>query len=412
VDVRHPTKDLLANLLNHSSDNIYFKDMESRIILVNDAFAKWVGYDDPEGLVGKTDFDLFKEEHARPAFDDEQRILKTREPILGIEEKEVRQDGRVTWVSTSKMPLFDDNGELMGTFGVSRDITAHKEAQQKLVEYAEELELLNRQIQEDIAMADRFQKAFLPHAYPRFAQAGQSQAVEFGHLYKAGGRIGGDFCAIRKLSDRKTAILVCDVMGHGVRSALVTGIVRALSEELLRMEQDPGALLSEMNARVYPILRQSDDFVFLTACCLVLDVHDGSLHFANAGHPVPLHLKSDGGAGFLPSIEDPPQPAMPLFPDTTYVTGELSLDPGDVVVIYTDGLVETQNAEREEYGSERLLKVFADHARGSLNTVFDALLADAGAFSGEDDFEDDVCLAGLRFFRPLAEGEIADSPAT
>ena len=94
----YSTSDLLANLLNHSEDNIYFKDLKSRIIQVNDAFAKWVGEDDPVNLVGRTDFDLFKEEHARPAFEDEMRIIKTGEPMLGMEEKEVWPDGRVTWL--------------------------------------------------------------------------------------------------------------------------------------------------------------------------------------------------------------------------------------------------------------------------------------------------------------------------
>ncbi len=401
MDDLYATRDLLANLLNHSEDNIYFKDLQSRIIQVNDAYAKWVGEDDPVCLVGYTDFDLFKEEHARPAFEDEQRIIETGEPLLGLEEKEVWPDGHVTWVSTSKMPLRDRDGRIIGTFGVSRDITAHKVAQQKLVEYAGKLERLNKQIEGDIAMADRFQKAFLPHAYPRFASTGQSQAVEFGHQYKAGGRIGGDFCAIRKLSDNKTAILVCDVMGHGVRSALVTGIVRAVSEELLCEHDDPGVLLSLMNKQIFPILRQSDDFVFLTACCVVLDIHTGRLQYASAGHPNPLHLSKGESARFLRMPDGTSQPAIPLFPDTEYVTHAVDLTPNDTVIIYTDGLVEAANADGDEYGLDRLTAALSANWDGVLTSVFSAILRDACTFSGRDSFDDDVCMAGLRFIRPL-----------
>ncbi|MBT3194228.1 MAG: SpoIIE family protein phosphatase [Verrucomicrobia bacterium] len=398
MDDRYATKELLANLLNHSSDNIYFKDLESHIILVNDAFARWVGRKSPDDLVGMSDFDLFKDEHARPAFEDEQRIIETHEPLLGVEEREVWSDGRVTWVSTSKMPLFDDQGEIMGTFGVSRDITAHKVAEQKLAKYAEELEHLNRQIQDDIAMADRFQKAFLPQAYPRFARDGEARTVEFGHYYKAGGHIGGDFCAIRKLSDHKTAILVCDVMGHGVRSALVTGIVRALSEDLLCAEQDPGVLLSRMNRQIFPMLRQSEDFVFLTACCIVLDVQSGVLQYANAGHPPPLYLKGGQSPRPLSISEVVEQPAIPLFEETQYTTCEVELSPNDMVFIYTDGLVEAEDDDQNQYGVDRLIDSLLSRADGSVTSILSGLAEDAARFSSGPDFEDDVCMAGLRFF--------------
>jgi phosphoserine phosphatase RsbU/P len=402
----YATEDLLINLLNHSTDNIYFKDLESRFILVNDAFCRWVGASCSEDLVSKSDFDLFRDEHARPAFEDEQRIIATGEPLLGIEEREVWPDGRVTWVSSSKMPLFDDNGVIMGTFGVSRDITAHKEAEEKLARYAEQLEQLNRQIQEDIAMADRFQKASLPHAYPRFAKVGEARTVEFGHHYKAGGNIGGDFCSIRKLSESKTAILVCDVMGHGVRSALVTGIVRAISEALLPDEHDPGALLSRMNHQIYPMLRQGEDFVFVTACCVVLDVHTGMLQYASAGHPAPIRFSEAGVADRLSVADASGQPAIPLFEETQYRTREVALSPGDTVFIYTDGLVEAENSDQLEYGVERMLASFSMHAKDDLTSIFEALASDASAFSGRDAFDDDVCMAGLRFYGPIAGREV------
>ncbi len=405
MDQKYATKALLDNLLNHSSDNIYFKDLESRIILVNGAFARWVGVSCPEELIGKTDFDLFKDEHARPAFEAEQEVIRRCEPIQGLEEKEVWPDGHVTWVSTSKMPLLDSNGEVIGTFGVSRDITAHKESEHKLAENAKELEALNSQIQEDIAMAERFQKAFLPDAYPRFAKAGDARAVEFGHFYKSGGQIGGDSCTIRKLSESKTAILVCDVMGHGVRSALVVGMMRALSEGLLRVDQDAGSLLTRINAQIYPLLRQGDDFVFLSACCIVFDVRTGVLQYACAGHPAPIHLNAASGAGLLPVPGSCVQPAISLFPETEYVTREIELMPNDVVFIYTDGLIETANEGDEEYGTDRLIASLLSNQEGSLTSVFRTLVRDASTFSGRDSFEDDVCIAGLRFCGKIGEAE-------
>lgn len=120
---------LLQALLRHLPDSVYFKDRESRFLRVNSAMARWVGVPDPKDLVGLTDSDLFTHEHAQPARDDEQRIIATGKPLLDIEEKETWTDGRVTWVSTSKLPLYDLAGAIIGTFGISRDITIQKLAE-------------------------------------------------------------------------------------------------------------------------------------------------------------------------------------------------------------------------------------------------------------------------------------------
>ena len=119
---------LLNVLLDNTLDHIFFKDRESRFIEVSQALVNWFGVEDREELIGKTDFDFFADEHARKAYEDEQEVIRTGEPMLEQEEKEVWPDGRVTWVSTSKLPMRDQQGNIMGIFGVSRDITPLKEA--------------------------------------------------------------------------------------------------------------------------------------------------------------------------------------------------------------------------------------------------------------------------------------------
>ena len=116
----------LESLMRQSSDLIYFKNRESQFIKVSDSYCAKFGLSN-EDLAGKTDFDLFTQEHAQRAFDDEQKIIATGIPIINIEEKEtVLRDGTVTWASTSKMPLRDRSGQIIGTFGVSRDISIRK----------------------------------------------------------------------------------------------------------------------------------------------------------------------------------------------------------------------------------------------------------------------------------------------
>ncbi|HKE17167.1 MAG TPA: PAS domain-containing protein, partial [Kofleriaceae bacterium] len=130
---------LLRALLKHVPDSVYFKDLASRFIRASDALACKTGLPSADEFVGKTDFDFFTEEHARQAFDDEQRIIATGEGVAGLEEKETWNDGRVTWVETCKLPLRDPRGRIIGTFGISRDITERKKAEENLQTTQKEL---------------------------------------------------------------------------------------------------------------------------------------------------------------------------------------------------------------------------------------------------------------------------------
>ena len=135
-------KSLLNSLLKHIPENIYFKDKKSRFVRIGEAFADYMGFKDSNEIIGKTDFDLFDEEHARPAYEDEQKIMNTGEP-LQKEEKEIYPDGSIKWVETTKVPRFDEKGNIVGTFGISRDVTEKKlweqQREEKLEAQREEL---------------------------------------------------------------------------------------------------------------------------------------------------------------------------------------------------------------------------------------------------------------------------------
>ncbi|NLT03800.1 MAG: PAS domain-containing protein [Bacteroidales bacterium] len=124
---------LLNAFMDNTPDLVYFKDAESRIIRFNKAYLRAQRATDERAILGKTDFDFFTAEHAKKAFEDEQSIMRTGEPLINIEEKETWQDGRVTWSLTSKFPSRNKEGVITGTFGVSRDITAQKLLEQELI---------------------------------------------------------------------------------------------------------------------------------------------------------------------------------------------------------------------------------------------------------------------------------------
>lgn len=138
---------LFANtILNNSQDTIYFKDLNSTFILSSKAHASLFGVENPKEVIGKNDFDYFPEYFAKDAYKDEQNIIATGVPIIGRIEKLVRPDGSVTWLSASKYPLYDSKGEIVGTWGTSRDITLLKNAEEELKNLNSQLEEANRQL--------------------------------------------------------------------------------------------------------------------------------------------------------------------------------------------------------------------------------------------------------------------------
>src|SRR5262249_14961793 len=146
---------LLRSLLDTVPDKIYFKDRDSRFIRVNKDLAENFGLGDAAEALGKTDSDFFTQEHAAQARADESEILRTGRPIVAKEEKETwLSDGRVTWASSTKMPLRDSRGEIIGTFGISRDITERKQAEEALRQSEERYRSVIAAMQDGIVLLD------------------------------------------------------------------------------------------------------------------------------------------------------------------------------------------------------------------------------------------------------------------
>jgi diguanylate cyclase (GGDEF)-like protein/PAS domain S-box-containing protein len=139
---------LLETFLENTPDHMYMKDADGRFTRLSASLARWMGADDARQVLGRTDLDFFAPAHADPARAAELEIMRTGEPIVGLEEREIWRDGRVTWVSTTKVPLRTRDNRLIGIFGLSRDITERKLADELAQQQARQLEQLALQLEQ------------------------------------------------------------------------------------------------------------------------------------------------------------------------------------------------------------------------------------------------------------------------
>jgi sigma-B regulation protein RsbU (phosphoserine phosphatase) len=394
---------LYHSLVETLPQNIFRKNIEERFTFANQQFCRSLDRK-LEDVLGKTDFDFFPKELAEKYQRDDRRVLETGEPYETVEEHQP-PGGHKMFVQVVKTPLRGDDGKITGLQGIFWDITEQRLADEKirrvnslLAQNRKELRARNRQMQDDLKMAREIQLTMLPQQYPAFPKPSvpNENAFQFTHRYFPAGTVGGDFFSISALSESEAGVFICDVAGHGVRSALVTAMIRALSEELKPFATDPGQFLSKLNRDLYAILKHTGSPMLTTAFYLVADWNSGVLRYANAGHPKPLHVKR-GSSQVAPLVNacGKGQPALGLFEDALYETSTAKLAPGDLVLLFTDGLYEVHNAANELYTQALLIEGVQRRAQLGAGKLFDDLLEEIRAFSGETGFSDDVCLVGV-----------------
>ena len=257
-----------------------------------------------------------------------------------------------------------------------------------------EIERKNGQMEQELILAGGVQRAMLP---PSPMETG---ALRFHHRYLPAGRVSGDFFHIRRISDQVAGVFVCDVMGHGVRSAMITAMMRALVEELQSEAGQPGELLERLNHDLYAILNQNDESMYAAAIYMVIDTARHQIRWALAGHPCPLHLRrSDGRVEPMSLPKEKHGKVLGLFEQPVYHTCEARLQPGDILLLYTDGVYEIFEGEKE-FGLEGFMAAVRQNSALPVPELLDRTLDTARAFGAMQNFEDDVCLLAVE---PISE---------
>jgi PAS domain S-box-containing protein len=312
----------------------------------------------------------------------------------------IRMNYTAMFVQASVAPNTDADGNVVGMVWSLLDISDQKRAQQELMER-------NAQMEEDLSLAREFQQAFIQHDYPAFPPGVdmEDSVLELGHVYLPSGAVGGDFFEIFAVSENRVGIFISDVMGHGVRSALVVATIRGLIEELGPERYDPSAFLSHMNSDLTRIIKHHGHVTFATAFYMVLDLTQGSIVYSSAGHPSPFVMSPSAQTVELMNPDAGKQgPALGIFGSTVYESSTRTISPGDGIMLYTDGIFEAEcEANCESFELERVSDLLAKNLKAGPTELVSLLLSRVQAFCGRDDFDDDVCLVALKLRELISE---------
>ncbi|MDR3405032.1 MAG: SpoIIE family protein phosphatase [Chthoniobacter sp.] len=262
----------------------------------------------------------------------------------------------------------------------------------------ETLRKKNAEFEEDLRLAREAQMALLPRGFPSFPRGTppQESALRFHHRYDPRHSVGGDFFDVPMVSDTKAGLFISDVMGHGVRAALMTAVIRGIVAQFAATVPDPAMVLAEINRVLLPILRQAGTPMFASAFYMVVDAATGETHFANAGHPSPLLIRRQTGE--IERLGLPGRahgPALGMLENAVYRSGTQDLASGDMVIMFTDGIFEVDGPNEEPFGQKRLVEAVRRRISLSPGQIFNEVIDEIHKFAVKEEFEDDVCLLGM-----------------
>ncbi len=400
-------KELFRTLINYLPDNIYFKNRDSRFVLANEATSRKMGVRTHSDLIGSKDDHYFSAEMSEVSRQEELHIMQSGSPITNRlhEESWNQKEGQLTWSRVSKFPWYDSQGQVKGIVGISSDVTELVKSRQKAEKSQlraerlnEQLEERNKSLEKEINLAREVQAALQPQRIQeRYHEQpdGSRRMARFHHVYMPLASVAGDFFHVFPVGESAVGMIICDVMGHGVRAALIAAMLRGLMEQAATLADTPALLLSSLNRQLSHLITQANINMFVTACYAYLDFSSGRLRLSSAGHPAPILLHSGTGKALLPAI--PRSPALGLMASAMYRESEFVLESGMKLMLYTDGLVEARNGEGEELGGERLLRFIEARAPQSVKEMLDTALAGMHQFTGSTGQDDDICLLGMEY---------------
>ena len=373
-------RNLLQTLINSLPDAIYVKDTDLRFLMANPSLLELMGAPSDEALLGKTDRDFYPAELVERYVADDRSVIATGEAIINREEPVINQTTGVKgWQLTTKVPLRNAQGQVSGLVGITKDITEVRRMQQE-----------NMRMGAELNVARQLQEMMLPR--PRELQ--QIAGIDLAGFMQPADEVGGDYYDIFSSRPGEFYLAVGDVTGHGLESGVLMLMTQTAVRTLIdHDETNPVALLNSVNRTIYHNIQRMNVDKSLTFAFLAYQ--EGRMTLAGQ-HEELLLVRRDGQVERIDTI-DLGFPVGLQENIAAYVsTTSFTLQPGDGIVLYTDGVTEAENAAGELYGLDRLCTAVSRTWPQSADAIQQAVIADVTRFIGDHTVYDDLTLVVLK----------------
>lgn len=356
----------LRAALDHLNMGVYITDRDRRILLWNRKAQEITGWR-PDEVVGRACRERILNHVDRngqplcstrmcPLFRAMELNTESTEPIIIYA---LKSDGSRVPVSVTVAPLRDETGAVVGGIEAFRDETARMR---------------------DMEFARTVQQRLAPQSLP------QEGVVRFAVRHHPHDMVSGDFYDVRKVAPGRYGALLADVRGHGVSAGLYTMMLKSLEEQALEHAAEPAAFVAAMNKE---LSRYVVDESFATAFYAVVDVATGLVRYTNAGHPAPIHFHAADK-----SVTELDSHGLPLGieEDGGYAEGKAQLAPGDLMLCFTDGIVEVNDRQGNLLGTSLIADVMRRHAADPGEEMLDRIYRDTLHACGDVILPDDVLM--------------------
>ncbi len=368
----------LTRALDESPVSVVVTDANGIIQYVNPTLVSLTGYTSAE-LIGQNAKLLMIDRQSPDNYERIAGTLRRGETWKG-EVLTHNKYGEEMWELQSISPLKNKRGEITHVIAVIEDITERKRSE-------DSLRKRNEVIEKDLRLAQLIQRAFLPAELPNH------EKVRSDYRYIPMDRIGGDYFALHPINGNDLSVFIGDVTGHGVSAALFLSLVKSATDRIWRkFGEHPDEYISQLNR----LLVHEMSTVFLTAVYGLFHHNGGGstvFSFCNGGHPYPVCYSARDGryrqfhqCGTILGMSE----------NINYGTTDIALQSGDRVFLFTDGIPEASNGDKEIIGFEEgLLGLFERSERGTLGETLDAVIDEVSAFRGKMEPDDDILLLGF-----------------
>ncbi len=246
-----------------------------------------------------------------------------------------------------------------------------------------------QQIASELSVATHIQTSMLPRIFPAFPAQKEFDIYAMTNPAK---EVGGDFYDFFLVDDDHLAVVVADVSGKGIPAALFMVIAKTLIKDHAQRGTSPDVVFTEVNRL---LCEANDEGMFVTAWLGVLELSTGHLSYVNAGHNPPLLRRAGGGYDYLRTRSGF---VLAGVEETRYRSCSLELAPGDALFLYTDGVTEATDAEKQLYGEERLAAALNSHKDYAPKELLSAVRDDVEAFVGQAPQFDDITVLSLCYY--------------